>query len=303
MSFASQEYFTLLFTLCDVTNLDQQIFADWHVDNADVLASLLAGLVTSADTGNEDLVVVSRAALARFCEASSSSMIASTTSDTSPGDCQGGPQRQQSNLVLVANALINNLKQYVQENQDRVVLPTLEVIAYLFHIGIFPGFHDVDQALGDDITPTGEANPDPINLKRLCVLVQKAGYKTGSVRKLEACIRVYGEIARLEDVCNAASPSASAEKLQKRHEGVAEAKKRLAALLSHPWPRVRSAVVDELWVLLLCQATATPSAQGDDQHDLVDDQKRQYLAGVDWSKADKVKVKTLVENLGLEQVA
>ena len=302
MSFASQEYFTLLFTLCDVTNLDQQIFVDWHVENADILASLLAGLVTSADTGNEDLVVVSRAALARFCEASSSPVITSTTSGTAPSNCQGEAQRQQSNLVLVANALVNNLRQYIQENQDRVVLPTLEVIAYLFHIGIFPGFHDFDQVPGDHITPTGEANSDPINLKRLCVLVQKAGYKTGSVRKLEACVRVYGEISRLEIACNATPPSAPANNLQKRREGVAEAKKRLAALLLHPWPRVRSAVVDELWILLLCQATATHSAQDDGQHDVVD-QKQRHLAGVDWSKADKVKVKTLVENLGLGHVA
>ncbi|KAH7031218.1 tubulin folding cofactor D C terminal-domain-containing protein [Microdochium trichocladiopsis] len=298
MSFASKEYFTLLFSLCDTTQLDQQICGEWHAEPADMIASLLAGLVTSADTGNEDLVVVSRAALAFFCEESPSGS-KSNGSNPAGGHNDDDVSRLRSNLTLVADALINNLRRYILENQDRVVLPTLEVIAYLFHIGIFPGFDQhqpqkSQQQLGGPGQAAAVATEDPINLKRLCLLVQKAGYKTGSVRKLEACIRVYGEIARLGASNGGKDDAASpvmAVQLQKRCEGIAEAKKRLAALLVHPWPRVRSAVVDELWVMFLCEG---PQQQEQGQ-------KQQYLAGIDWSKADRAKIRNLVENLGLEQ--
>ncbi|KXJ85532.1 tubulin folding cofactor D C terminal-domain-containing protein [Microdochium bolleyi] len=281
MSFASEGYFTALFKLCDTANLDQQICAGWRAEPAETIASLLAGLVTSADTGNEDLVVVSRAALARFCEAD---------------DAAQGPG---SSLAMVTDALVNNLRQYTKENQDRVVLPTLEVVAYLFHIGILPGRRPqrVSDSSHDGDSPAVVVQ-QPLNLKRLCLLVQKAGYKTGSVRKLEACIRVYGEIARLGDTKDDSNSSTDQLQLQqqKRAEGVAEAKKRLGALLLHPWPRVRSAVVDELWVMLLCQ---TPQHQ--QQQQMQQQQMQQHLTGVDWSKADKAEIKTLVQTLGLEE--
>lgn len=270
MSFASEEYFSFLFTLCDAANLDQRLCAGWYSEPAETVASLIAGLVTSADTGNEDLVVVSRAALARVCRAERREGV----EEANPSGNRGGSDSNGSLAALVIDALVSNLRRYVQENQDRVVLPTLEVLAYLFHVGILPG-----------------SRSPPLNLKRLCLLVQKAAYKTGSVRKLEACIRVYGEIARLDHgESGTGNDQQEQEQEQKRSEGAGEAKRRLSALLLHPWPRVRSAVVDELWVMLLLGQTS-----GQQQ------QMQQSLAGVDWSKADKAKIKSLVQTLGLEE--
>ncbi|KAI2469910.1 tubulin folding cofactor D C terminal-domain-containing protein [Annulohypoxylon bovei var. microspora] len=225
LSSSSKDYFSFLLCLCDTGRLDQSIAKVWKVSEDDCISILLAGLVTSADTGNEDLVIASRAALANFCEQSA------------------------ENLKRTCSALVRNLKSY--QGQDRVVIPTLEVVAYLFHVGMM------------------QNHPD-INLRQLCVLMQKAAYKTGSVRKLEACIKVYSAIAGVD--------------ADDQIAGVLEARKRLGALMTHPWPRARSLVVDELWGLM----------DGDENGE------KANLLAVDWSKAEKSHVKKIVGELGLE---
>ena len=189
------------------------------------MAELMAGFVTSADTGNEDLVIASRAALTVFCSASP------------------------ANLSLVCNALLRNLKE--RQGQDRVIVPTLEIVAFLFHVGLFQCCEDVD-------------------LRSLCLQTQKAGYKTGNVRKIEACVRVYGGVAAMGGG-GAGVP------------GPQEARKRLGALLFHPWPKVRTMVVDELWGLV--------GEQGRDGD---------RLTGVDWGKAQKGEIRAVVHELRLE---
>lgn len=195
----------------------------------------MAGLVTSADTGNEDLVIASRAALTTFCNAS------------------------QRNLDLVYGALFDNLK--LRQGEDRVIVPTLEITAFLFHVGVLQ-------------------RSETISLRSLCLQTQKAGYKTGNVRKLEACIKVYGAVATLgsrrdeaETAPDAASTTAA---------GIQEARKRLGALLFHPWPKVRTMVVDELWGLV-----------GEREEDGA------RLTGFDWGEADKNKIRTVVQDLRL----
>ncbi|KAI1323066.1 beta-tubulin cofactor d, partial [Xylariaceae sp. FL0255] len=238
LSFSSKEYFSFLFTLCSTARLNLTRSDKDGTGEESYTASLLAGMVTSADTGNEDLVVVTRAALAELCE----------TSDDS--------------LRRVCVALLYNLKRYA--SQDRVLVATLEVVAYLFHVGLLQ-----QCCVGGENTPQ-------LNLRSLCLLVQKAAYKTGNVRKLEACIKVYGAIV-----------ATSYQEM-----GVAEAKKRLGALLLHPWPRVRSLVVDELWScgLLANDYDGDLSAQED---------KGKKLLSVDWGKAGKSYVKSVVAELGL----
>lgn len=199
------------------------------------MAELLSGLVTSADTGNEDLVIASRAALCNFCEAS------------------------QDNLELICKALLHNLK--TQQGQDRIVVPTLEVIAFLYNVGLF------QRASG------------AISVRSLCLQTQKAGYKTGNVRKIAACIRVYGGVARLQLDASAEQGDDDSER------AVQEARKRLGALMYHPWPRVRSAVVDELWGVVV-----NMDGEGD---------AGGQLMGVDWATAEKGQIRAVVEGLRL----
>ena len=123
-----------------------------------------------------------------------------------------------------------------------------DLIAFLFHVGIF-------------------ARSTSVDMRKLCLQTQRVGYKTGNVRKITACVKVYGGVAALSS-----------------GEGSEEARKRLGALMFHPWPRVRSAVVDEVWGLGLSGDEFTA---------------KESLLGVDWSKADKGAVKGLVEGLQL----
>ncbi|KAF5011363.1 hypothetical protein FDECE_2538 [Fusarium decemcellulare] len=223
LTFSSKAYFQNVLNL-HVGDRLQPLLQDVAKGGPDAwMAELMAGFVTSADTGNEDLVIASRAALCDFCEVS------------------------HENLNLVCQALLQNLK--TRQGQDRVIVPTLEIVAFLFHVQLFQG--------------------SSVNLRSLCLQTQKAGYKTGNVRKLEACIKVYGGVASMGDQEGAQA-------------GVQEARKRLGALLYHPWPKVRSMVVDGLWGLL-----------GDQE------EAGERLKGVDWGQAAKPQIKTAVEELRL----
>lgn len=214
---SSTDYFAQLLDLPSSTHLHDSVASLARTDKAGWISQLLTGYVSSADTGNEDLVIRSRQALTTFCSAS---------------DANGD---------LVCQALLNNLKEY--QGDDRILVPTLEVVAFLFNVGIFQ-------------------QRTAINYKSVCLQVQKAAYKSGNVRKILAAIKVYGALSTQSD----------------SEAAVAEARKRLGALLGHPWPKVRTAVVDELW--MACEAN--PS-----------------LLGVDWGRADKAQVEKLVQDLQL----
>ncbi|KAK4238218.1 tubulin folding cofactor D C terminal-domain-containing protein [Achaetomium macrosporum] len=229
-TFSSKSYFLFLLDLLQQDWLHAAV-SDVKADPERWMDALMSGFVSSADTGNEELVIATRAALCEFCE------------------------RSTANTNAVCAALARNLKNW--QGTDRVLVPTLEVAAFLFHVGIF-------------------ARCTGVNYKNLCLQVQKACYKTGNVRKIEACIRVYGAIAALGSDAVPASPD-----LSKRQEGIREARIRLGALMFHAWPRVKSMVVDELWGLY----HDDPAAQG--------------LKSVDWGRAEKEKIKTVVGALAL----
>ncbi|KZL79478.1 beta-tubulin cofactor d [Colletotrichum incanum] len=237
LTYSSEEYFqTLLSLYSSGASLHPRISESARSDVGAWMAELLAGYVTSADTGNEDLVIASRAALADFCVVS--------------------PR----NLAAICVALVNNVK--TRQGQDRVVVPTLEIVAFLCHVGLFQKCQEVDP-------------------RHLCLQVQKAGYKTGSIRKLEACIKVYGCVAGFEESEEANLDSMPVELRDRRRAGILEARKRLGALMFHPWPRVRSLVVDEMWKIFS------------------EDGSADSLKSVDWSKAEKTSINRVVDQLGL----
>ncbi|TGJ79295.1 hypothetical protein E0Z10_g9469 [Xylaria hypoxylon] len=303
--FTSRDYFSFLFTLRDTTRLN--IGASGSTLSIDgCTSSLLAGLVTSADTGNEGLVVETRAALAELCE----------TSD--------------EGLHQAYGSLLYNLKLYA--GQDRVLVPTLEVIAYLSHVGLLQRCYNTSCLVDANTTSAGRPGAHHLKLKQFCLLVQKAAFKTGNVRKLEACVKVYGAIAALDTriTTKAAimiTPTTGASKDnnideisgnvdvagrlhvaktpnqepggRQEEEGVTEARKRLGALLLHPWPRIRSMVVDELWGLLGLGLGGDDRSGG--EYEINEGhEKRNKLLGIDWGKTDKTHVKRIVREIGLE---
>lgn len=226
LTFSSKDYFETLLNLILSSSLSPLLETS-NADRSAWMAELMSGFVTSADTGNDDLVIASRAALTDFCE------------------------KSQQHLDMVCHALTSNLRS--RHGDDRIAVPTLEIIAFLFHLGLF------QQSQG-------------INLRNLCLYTQKAGYKTGNVRKIMACVKVYGGVAGL-----------STGKGDDVRVGVSEARKRLGALMYHPWPRVRSVVVDEIWGL-----SGFEEVEG------------AKLTSVDWSAAGKIQIKATVQSLGME---
>ncbi|KAJ4416885.1 hypothetical protein N0V85_002088 [Neurospora sp. IMI 360204] len=238
-TFSSRVYFGFLLNLLFEDVLQPTISDTLKADPDTWMEELLAGLVSSADTGNEELVIATRAALCEFC------------------------QQSKENTDAVCTALLRNLRS--RQGQDRVLVPTLEITAFLLHVGIFQ-------------------TCDKINYKSLCLQVQKACYKTGNVRKIEACIRVYGAVAELGRSRGSDQASVDGTDEQRKQEGITDARKRLGALMMHPWPRIRSFVVDELWGLTSIS---------------LNDPAAEKLKGVDWGKAEKGSVKSLVEALEL----
>lgn len=215
-SFSSAAYFSALLGLTS-TSLHDRVTA-YLVDNKTAWTEhLMAGYVSSADTGNEELVIRSREALTAFC------------------------RQSKLNNEEICAALLSNLKAY--QDEDRVLVPTLEIVAFLFNVGLF------QQCSG-------------FKYKSLCLQTQKAAYKTGNIRKLLAAIKVYGAIAGNIEV----------------DPGALESRKRLAALMGHPWPKVRTGVIDELWTISM---------------------GNRALMAVDWGGADKTAIKQLVEELQL----
>ncbi len=215
------------------------------------MAALLRGYVTSADTGNEELVVASRAALVDYVS-------------------RGGDETERDDRRRgLWHALVGNLPGSKPARPgakavtppDRIVVPTLEVLAFLFYAGVFSSSFS---------SPT---TPSPPDLAALCRQAGLAAAKAGSVRKLEACVKVYGAVA-------AAAPAGS--------DAAAAARHQLAAWLAHPWPRVRDAVVDELWGLGL-EVGASADASTD----------YAVLKGVDWATADAQATEGVALRLGL----
>lgn len=239
LGYSSKGYFEALLKLIAVDCMHPWLAHPARADASAWMAELLAGYVTSADTGNDDLVIASRAALTDFCEATSG-----------------------ERLSLVCAALMQNLRS--RQGEDRVVVPTLEIVAFLFNCGLFQRCRDVD-------------------LRALCLQTQKASYKSGNVRKIMACVKVYGGVASmsLSDGGEEGGSNGGA--------AVQEARRRLGALLFHPWPRVRSVVVDELWGLT--GGFDVPEADGA--------VVSSPLTGVDWAKADKAMIRGVVQELGL----
>ena len=66
-----------------------------------------------------------------------------------------------------------------------------------------------------------------IEWRSLYLLVQKAHYKTGNVRKLEAAIKLYGGMVQVYP----------------------EALQKLTSMLLHPFPKVRNQVADTLFAI------------------------------------------------------
>ncbi|KAJ5607403.1 hypothetical protein N7537_004022 [Penicillium hordei] len=153
---------------------------------------LLQGLATSAISGSEGLVRASRSALTQFLNSESQ------------------PRRQEILMVFlqdISTVLGDNL------HDDRFAIPAVEFVAFLI----------------DSYIPVIPEGSDP-SFRKLFTLVQKAHFRSANIARLEAAVKVYAALSRIDSL----------------RDGVL---KKMTGLLLHPFPRVRSSAAEYLFVV------------------------------------------------------
>ncbi|KAK5162780.1 hypothetical protein LTR04_003015 [Oleoguttula sp. CCFEE 6159] len=158
--------------------------------------AILEGYISSAGGGSESVVQASRTALADALAADALPTCGSTY-----------------RLVDVCHTFVDILRDNL--STDRIVLPLLEVLAFLFDAFII-------QRVAEEGTY--------FRWKTLLSLVQKAHFKSNSIPKLLAAVNVYRGLTEIEVVRGSALT-------------------KLASMLLHPFPKVRAAVADSLYTV------------------------------------------------------
>ncbi|KAF2129523.1 hypothetical protein P153DRAFT_385728 [Dothidotthia symphoricarpi CBS 119687] len=159
--------------------------------------AICLGFVSSAGMGSESVVQNSRAALLDLVDA----LPDSSTSDA-----------QHFTLTDLANCLSDLVKGNL--DNDRTVIPLLEVIAFLF-----------DMQIMQRLTTTSS-----FNFRTLLSLTQKAHFKSSHMQKLHLALDVYRGLGTI--------PATRADTLTK-----------VASMLLHPFPKIRITAAETLWIL------------------------------------------------------
>ena len=98
-------------------------------------------------------------------------------------------------------------------NNDRLAVPTLEFLAFLFEAGVLQRLRDQNFAW-----------------KRLFNEVRKAHFKSGNVQKIEAAVKIYAGMMAVPSVRG-------------------EVQEKLCSMLLHPYPKIRNATADALLIV------------------------------------------------------
>ena len=171
------EYFLQFLSLCS-----EPLTQEW------IRKPLLEGYVTSAGAGSESLLGASRAAFTSYTELLDLAELATICTD---------------------------LTDLIRENisNDRLAVPALEFVAFLFEADVLQRLRDEDFAW-----------------KRLFTEVRKAHFKSGNVQKIEAAVRIYAGMMAVPRVKG-------------------EVQEKLCSMLLHPYPKIRNAVADALLIV------------------------------------------------------
>ncbi|ORY09655.1 tubulin folding cofactor D C terminal-domain-containing protein [Clohesyomyces aquaticus] len=161
--------------------------------------AVLLGFVSSAGMASESVVQNSRAALLDAL-------------DISPTSTEDRASRtDEFSLVEVANCLVDLMKQSLET--ERVLIPLLEVVAFLF-----------DMQIMHRLVPT------PFNFRALLSVTQRAHFKSSHMQKLHLALDVYRGLGMIEST---------------RKETIAK----VTSMLLHPFPNIRVTAAETLWVL------------------------------------------------------
>ncbi|KAJ5568528.1 hypothetical protein N7450_011014 [Penicillium hetheringtonii] len=153
---------------------------------------LLKGLATSAVAGSEGLVRATRSALIQFVNSHE-------------------PTQRQTVLRTILQDLVTVLTETIQD--DRYAIPTVDFMAFVI----------------DSYAIASSEKQDPI-FRKVFVIVQNSHFRSSNIARIEAAVKVYAALSRLESLR-------------------ADALKKLTGLLLHPFPRVRSFAADYVFIV------------------------------------------------------
>lgn len=182
-------------------------------DARDLCSAIILGIATSAGAGSSALQTVARAALGDVLE----------PLHVYP------PQKRMTGMDQPTNVSLFDVGEMLQDllaanlTNDRVMIPLLETVAFLLDANILQRLSSGGDA---------ELHPPQPRYKWLTFLslVQKAHYKTASIPKLLAAVAVYRGFGDISEI--------RAQVLSK-----------MTAMLMHPFPTVRVAVAETLFVI------------------------------------------------------
>ena len=171
------EYFLQFLSLCSD-----------HLTQSWISKPLLEGYVTSGGAGSESLLAASRAAFMFYAESLDPTTLAT---------------------------LCTYLTELIRENisNDRLAVPTLDFLAFLFEAGILQRLRDRD-----------------FPWKRLFIDVRKAHFKSGNVQKIEAAVKIYAGMMAVPSVRT-------------------DVQEKLSSMLLHPYPKIRNVAADALLIV------------------------------------------------------
>ncbi|KAJ9208854.1 hypothetical protein DTO021D3_71 [Paecilomyces variotii] len=152
---------------------------------------LIQGLVTSASAGTENLIRSSRSALIEYIN----------DQDKQRREAVVAQLIRESQLVLESNL-----------EDDRYAIPAMDMLSFL---------------LDTNVTSTS-TDSEPI-FRKVFFFVQKAHYKSSNMARLEAAIKVYASLSRMEHLKT-------------------DVMKKLTSMLLHPYPKIRASVADYLFM-------------------------------------------------------
>jgi len=194
--------------------------------------TLLSGFATSAGSGAESLQQPARSALHDVLTALP--LYPHPQTSTSNPEFQPLPT-----LVSLATSFLTLLSSNL--TNDRLLHPLLELLAFLLEANVFHPLLDPASHQPTPVTPATPATTTTTtttttqrttSFKPLALLslVQKSHFKSSSLPKLIACVSIYRALADI--------PALRTPVLTK-----------LVSMLSHPFPRVRIASAEALWVV------------------------------------------------------
>lgn len=167
--------------------------------NARIREAISTGYVNSAGMGSESVVQHARIALLDFI-------------DTLPTSSTGNTSTSNFSLFDFASCLTSLLKSNL--DNDRVLLPLLEVLAFLFDMQVLERLQDTSS----------------FSFRTLLSLTQKSHFKSSNMQKLHLALDMYRGLAGV--------PATRQDTLRK-----------VVGMLVHPFPKVRITAAETLWLV------------------------------------------------------